>query len=67
MRRCDVMMKMITTMMMMGMGVGMRMKMIMMRKRNLIMKKESSIFGGDHNDYTYMFVVMIVIIQFLAM
>ena len=33
-----MMMKMITTMI------------VMMRKRNLI-KKESSIFGGDHNDY----------------
>ena len=37
--------------------------MIMMRKRNLIMKKESSIFGGYLNDYTY--VIMIMIIQFL--
>ena len=31
------------------MGMRMRMKMIMMR--NLIMKRESSISGGDHKDY----------------
>ena len=54
-----MMMKMMITRMMRRM----RMRMIMMRERNLIMKKESSIFGGYLNDYTY--VIMIMIIQFL--